>query len=108
MIIIARRTWGLRDYLKAAEAKGRRIGKPHGSYIDDLAALKKAIVLCDGCVRRFNHVKHGYYRQREFPFVRGSCDACKQHSERASLFIHEMHVKNCWTTREEMARLRRR
>ena len=107
MLILVKRAWSFKEYRKSLESPGRKIGKPHGSYIDDLAALKKAIVLCEFCVGKFNAKKNHYYRQREYPSVRGDCDACKQYSGRASLFIHESQVQNCWTTREENILLRR-
>lgn len=92
------------DFIKSLEAIGRRKGKPIGSYIIDLADLKKTIVLCSGCVKGFDAKRHGYYRQREYPYVRGNCDACRIFSNDASLFIHQKNVAGCWVTKEGEAR----
>lgn len=108
MLVIVKRAWGLRDYLKSLEDPGRKKGKPVGSYIDDLAALRKAIVLCDFCVKGFNAKHYRYHRQTEYPYVRGNCDACRRHSDRASLFMPEENVPKCWVTRDENARSRRK
>ena len=87
MLILVKSAWTWRDYLKSSEAKGRKVGKPHGSHIDGLAELKKAVVLCDTCEKKFK--RNDYCRQQKYPFVRGDCDACKVFSERAALFMHE-------------------
>ncbi len=56
------------------------------AYLDDLAALKQAIILCSFCVVKWNPRKEGF-RARFVPdptgvasgyTVMGKCDACKQ------------------------------
>ena len=50
-----------------------------GSWISDLAALGKAIVLCDWCKRKFNPKSVGYVAKALWPgqnFVMGDCDGC--------------------------------
>lgn len=50
-----------------------------GTWISDLAALGKAIVLCEMCVRKWDPARHGYESKDIFPgqkFVLGECDAC--------------------------------
>ncbi len=108
MLILVKRTWGIRDILKSLEDPGRKKGKPVGSYVDDLAALHKAIVLCSGCRKGFHPKRHGYYQQRELPFVQGNCDACRAFSPNAFLFIYGEDVHKCWVTREDDARTRRK
>jgi len=77
------------DHVRRVEAQGRKRGKPIGSYIIDLADLKKAIVLCPLCVKGFNPKKHHYVQHRAAPIVQGQCDACRNHVPRAFMFIHE-------------------
>lgn len=89
MIIIAKRTWGIRDILKSLESKGRKAGKPKGSHIVDLADLKKAILLCDACVKGFNPKKHNYFDYRPNQYARGKCDVCRTLSNRILAFLHE-------------------
>ncbi len=78
MLVIVKRDWGIRDVLKSQEDPGRKKGKPSGSYIDDLTALKKAVILCDACVKRFNAKKAGYEKPARFSTVRAKCDDCRE------------------------------
>ena len=89
-----------RESAKRIEAPGRKTGNPHGTWVTDLAELAKTIILCDTCCKKFNWKKYRYYKQREFPFVIGKCDACKTFG-RAQLFIHWSEVKKCWATKEK-------
>src|SRR3990167_11314004 len=50
-----------------------------GGWIADLAALGKAVVLCQLCVNRWEPKKYGYQRRRLVPytpFVFRACDGC--------------------------------
>jgi len=89
-----------KEVVKRIEAAGRKIGNPHGTHVTDLAELANTIILCDFCVPKFDWKKYRYYKQREFPYVLGKCDACKTFG-RAQLFIHWSEVKKCWATREK-------
>lgn len=88
-----------RERAQRVEHPGRKVGKPHGTWVTDLAELCKTVILCDCCSHKFDRKKYRYYKQREFPFVLGKCDACKNFG-RAQLFIHESEVKKCWAARE--------
>jgi len=69
---------------------GRRKGKPAGSHIDDLVALRKAIVLCWRHVHLFNPDPYQYTRVRvngENIGVTGDCDHCRQPSQGSALFL---------------------
>ncbi|KPK68175.1 hypothetical protein AMJ82_08925 [candidate division TA06 bacterium SM23_40] len=89
------------------EHPGRRIGKPEGTYIMDLVALRKAILLCWRCQPRFNHKRANYYKDERFPYVVGRCDGCRRFmSHQAKLYIHEsflgdpggrLRAGQCWT-----------
>lgn len=57
------------------------------AYLDDLAAMKKAIILCSFCVNKWGSPRKKGYRARYVPdpsgvtsgySVVGQCDACKQ------------------------------
>lgn len=87
LLVIVKRDWGIQDVLKSQEDPGRKKGKPSGSYIDDLVALKKAVILCDLCVRKFNAKKAGYEKPSRFSTVRGKCDDCREMGF-GTLFVH--------------------
>lgn len=72
--------------LRAAEARGRPRGRVTGGWIADLAALGKAIVLCDLCVHRFKPSAYGYKAPGNLPAVRGDCDGCRQFANHAKVF----------------------
>ncbi len=71
------------------EYPGRNVGKPAGSHIDELASQRMTLVLCWACQPKFSHKRHHYYKDQKFPFVRGKCDGCRKHSERAKIYLHE-------------------
>jgi hypothetical protein len=85
---------------------GRKIGGTHGSWISDLVELKKSIVLCHACTRKFDHKKNNYYKQCEFPHVLGKCDACKNFGK-GDLFLHWSEAKKCWAIKEQTSRLQK-
>ncbi len=89
--IIIRKNVTPADLAKRREHPGRKVGATHGSYISDLAELKKAIVLCDSCAWRFRPRTYGYLRHTKFPIVQGNCDACKKFVTRGLYFLHKSH-----------------
>lgn len=70
----------LRSRMKSsAGQRGAPSGRTAGGWVSDLAALGKAIVLCDSCVRRWRPRRYGYRARDLFPgqhFVMGECDGC--------------------------------
>ena len=68
-------------------APGRAAGRLPGGHVTDMAALGKAISLCGTCAPKFAAARYGYVTKRNIPFVRGRCDGCQEHSERARLFL---------------------
>ena len=77
--------------VRSAKAPGRPPRRLAGGWVADLAALGKAIVLCDFCVRKFNPKGHGYEARRVVPYLRhviGDCDGCKRLSQ-ATLFLRK-------------------
>jgi hypothetical protein len=87
-IIIARVVTAI-DRAKRLEFFGRKRGQPHGTYVTDLAELKKAIALCWRCKFRFNPSKHGYRLEENVPTVISKCDGCREQVETAWLYVHE-------------------
>lgn len=93
---------------RAAESKrlehpGRNMGKPHGTWVTDMAEERQGIVLCSSCQHKFRPEQYHYYRTREFQII-GRCDACKQHHNQGNtFFIHESLLGRqhgqCWTPR---------
>lgn len=72
------------------EHAGAKYGQPKGSWIDDLAALKKAIILCWRCQPKFDHKRAKYYKDGRFPYVIGRCDGCRRWmNHETKLYIHE-------------------
>lgn len=74
------------------EAFGRPVGKPKGSWLDDLCALGKAISLCQSCAPKFDYRGHHYYKDRMFHRCAAKCDACRVFDPAGFLFIHERHL----------------
>ncbi|GMR03350.1 MAG: hypothetical protein BMS9Abin21_185 [Thermodesulfovibrionia bacterium] len=89
--ILIKKHYTSKDYTRNALSTGKRMGKPVGSYIVDLADLKKPIVLCSSCLSGFNPKAHHYERwnYRNVHYVSSTCDACKEQSNRAHMFVHE-------------------
>lgn len=88
MTAIIRRDWSKREIIEQREHTGYRPGRVVGGYISDLVALKKAIILCGSCSRKFNRVKNGYVIPINTPLVNGRCDGCKQIDSRNTLYLH--------------------
>ena len=89
---------------------GRRHGLGHGSYLSDLVALQKTILLCGACQHRFDWRRHGYRSiwRYEHTAVQGQCDACRVTcTVDGRAFIHENHFSQVWMTRD-VERQRRR
>ena len=88
--ILLPKKWTPRESARVLEYQGRRKGSIAGSHIDSLVALKKAIILCWKCRRKFNAKAVGYYKPGRIPYVRASrCDGCRELPPQAELFIHK-------------------
>jgi hypothetical protein len=68
-----------------------------GSWLADLTALKKSLVLCFRCKAKFQGSVSAreYYMDTRYPHVNGSCDGCRELGQ-GNLFIHEDYVKDVW------------
>ncbi len=74
--------------LLASKSPGRRPGRLPGGHIADLGDLRKAIILCQFCLPKFNSTAAGYVTKSNLPFVRGNCDGCGNPTERGHLLVH--------------------
>ena len=86
--------WSREKFAKHLEHKGKGRGTTSGSWISDLAALSKPIILCDLCINKWSPKKHGYAQKPIWPgqnFVQGECDGCKNFT-RGYLFMPIGHV----------------
>ena len=103
--------FSFKEKLDSFEHPGRRT-TPHGyqspaSWISDLVALKKLIILCPFCRIKFNPGKHNYRRfyipdvtgLTDGYVVNGKCDGCKQPTQNlggGAGFVHEAeYSKTC-------------
>lgn len=81
--------WGVGGRrLMAGLAPGRRQGQLPGSHVLDLADLKKALMLCNSCLPKFNSASYGYVSKSNIPFVKGRCDGCSKMFNRMRLLVH--------------------
>ena len=99
--------WSGRDLAKAAEAHGRQHGKPHGSYVMDLADLRKVILLCPACNSKFDYKRNRFRKEKEFPYVIAKCDACKTTDPYCRLYIAEEEYSKVRSTAEDRRALAR-
>ena len=70
-----------RELLRESKSTGRPVGRNTGGWVDDLAALGKAITLCRTCKGKFNYAAYGYEKRKLVPMwdeVIGECDGCKE------------------------------
>jgi hypothetical protein len=84
--------WTEERLTEASEHTGRKSGQSAGAYVLDLAALQKAILLCDGCVPKFDARRAGYINDPDLPLVSGACDGCKVTDRNRRLFVHYRNV----------------
>lgn len=84
-----------RGLVAPEEAFGRPKGKPAGSYVDDLVALGKAIVLCLTCRHRFDFKKARYRVPDWGRHVIGRCDGCRFDGANR-LYLAESDYKTTW------------
>ena len=106
--LLIRKQYTKQDHARRMEADPRRHGKPHGSYVVDLADLRKMVLLCPACVHKFDYKRHKFRKEKEFPYVNGKCDACLVFDTYCSMFIAEeiyTTVRSTAQDRREQQRL---
>lgn len=102
------REYSKQEILKSSEDKGRPVGKPKGSHLDDLIALRKAVLLCRLCAPQLVKVarKYQYREDPKMPVVRASCDCCREHDDQARCFLHESLIPERKPSRGPTVRVR--
>lgn len=78
-----------REETRACEAKGRPGTRAPGGWIADLVALRKNVLLCDGCDAKWQPRRAGYRQQFVDPYVIGRCDGCMSSAFPVKSWIHE-------------------
>jgi len=93
MVGIIRSHWSPQALAANAAAKPGAPSKTlAGSWISDLVALGKAIVLCPSCEKKFPAARVGYKHKilgMDLDVVAGDCDWCGHFFNRAKLFLPE-------------------
>ena len=89
MDVLVRKKYTLKDIAKSMEADPKPRRLTAGSWVSDLASLKKLVLLCSGCTHKFNPAKLGYRRDPEFPHSLGKCDGCSTFDMKCVAFFHE-------------------
>lgn len=89
LTILVPRPETARRRFQAAASGGRRVGAVVGSYVSDLAALRKTIMLCALCVHRFNPRRYQYEPWRRDLYAVAACDDCRATTHGTRIFIHE-------------------
>lgn len=82
-----------------AGQRGAPSGQLSASWLSDLVALGKAVVLCSPCQRKYSQglKKAGYVAAVRPPFnngVYGDCDACGTANTAGKLFLGERNGSN--------------
>jgi hypothetical protein len=99
--LLIKRTYTRAELDKNQEHSGRRHGKPHGSYVIDLADLRKVVILCPACNSKFDWKRHRFRKEKEFPYVVSKCDACKVTDSYCSMYIADETYTKVRSTAED-------
>lgn len=78
-LVLAKKTWTRGEMLREQLDPGRNGRQLAGSYMSDLCALGKSVILCDFCAPKFNPRRSHYEQWRRDLQVRGRCDDCREH-----------------------------
>ncbi len=79
------------------QAKGRKEGLAHGSWVTDIAELQQQIILCSACDPKFrgSEQRYGYHRDTKwhkiYGGVIGKCDACKEKGHGRRMYVHQSY-----------------
>lgn len=84
--------WTDQRRVLASEDPGRPARTLAGSHIADLVHLRKAVILCPMCVRKFDGRSVGYITNPDVPFCGARCDGCKEMGMERRLFLHHEHM----------------
>ena len=106
--LLVRKKFTKADHLRSLEADPRRHGKPHGSYVIDLADLRKTVLLCPACNCRFDWKRHRFRKEKEFPYVNAKCDACLVQDAYCSMYMAEEVYTQARSTAQDRREERRK
>lgn len=106
--LLIRKKFTKKDHLRSLEADPRRHGKPHGSYVVDLADLRKTVLLCPMCNSKFDWKRHRFRKEKEFPYVMAKCDACLTQDAYCSMYVAEETYTTVRSTAQDRREQRRR
>lgn len=84
--------WDDQRLLADSEHTGKKSRVTAGSYIDDLAELRKTITLCSNCSPKFNAASRGYVTERTMPLCTARCDGCKETGGDRRLYLHHRNM----------------
>jgi len=87
----------LREPSSLIEYRGRKPGKLAGTEVTDLAMLKKSIVLCQLCFRKFDHRRHNYMKATRWGWVGGKCDGCAEMNMQNHFYVHDSFENTVYT-----------
>lgn len=74
------------------ESTGKKSGQMAGTYISDLVALQKTVLLCPTCLPKFDAKRAGYVNAPSMPHCIGKCDGCKDMGIERRLFLHHQNM----------------
>lgn len=84
-----------RNRARRTEHPGKPQGLTRGAWVSDLAALKKAILLCWQCQPKWNAKAHRYVRRNVTASHReaiSNCDGCNALMVKCALYKHEEYA----------------
>jgi hypothetical protein len=87
--LLIKKEYSQAEIAQANEADGKTKGRTAGSWVHDLAALKKVITLCPFCTHKFNPGRLGYIKEKEYPVVQATCDGCTTFDPRCTAYFFE-------------------
>lgn len=73
------------------QSQGRPANRPAGGWLSDLTAIRQTVLLCDGCVHRFDPKPVHYFRETRYQAT-GACDGCVHYYGKVFLFVHESYL----------------
>ena len=87
-IVRGKQFWTPFRTLMASEDTGRAQGRLPGGHVMDLSDMRKAILLCPDCIRKFPAKRSEYVTKKNLPVVRGKCDGCRGYTMAGRLLVH--------------------
>lgn len=105
--ILIKQQWTQKKFLASQEVGGKKKGRAAGGWVEDLAAQKRVITLCQPCTPKFNPGRLGYRKEKEFPVCQAKCDGCSTWDPFCSMYIYAEFYSQVRSTAEERRALAR-